>query len=262
MDIGMPFLLETETQEDCIALCKSLGLQFIEWNMNFPQCQLDKFNVNDLNRIRKEKGLYFTIHMDENLNISDFNNKVKRAYLDTVIESIELAKKIEAPIINMHLAKGIHITLPDKKEYLFHKYKQFYMQNMLEFRNLCENAIGDSGIKIVVENTDGFQQYEQDAIELLLESNCFGLTLDIGHSHAVNNVDIAFYEKHIKRLIHMHVHDAKGENNHLALGDGEIDLKQRLSMAVNAGARMVLETKTIDALKKSIQRLDNYIHLK
>lgn len=92
--------------------------------MNFPQCQLDKFNVNDLNRIRKEKGLYFTIHMDENLNISDFNNKVKRAYLDTVIESIELAKKIEAPIINMHLAKGIHITLPDKKEYLFHKYKQ------------------------------------------------------------------------------------------------------------------------------------------
>lgn len=133
---------------------------------------------------------------------------------------------------------------------------------MLEFRNLCENAIGDFDIKIVVENTDGFQQYEQDAIELLLESNCFGLTLDIGHSHAVNNLNIAFYEKHIIRLIHMHVHDAKGENNHLALGDGEIELKQRLSMAVNAGARMVLETKTIDALKKSIQRLDNYIHLK
>lgn len=29
MDIGMPFLLETETQEDCIALCKSLDCNLL-----------------------------------------------------------------------------------------------------------------------------------------------------------------------------------------------------------------------------------------
>ncbi len=256
MDFGMPFLLETQTQEECIALCNRLGLQFIEWNMNFPQCQLDNFNVDTLNCIRKEKGLYFTIHLDESLNISDFNCKVRNAYLETVLESIELAKQIEAPIINMHLAKGIFITLPEKKEFLFHKYNQFYMQNMLEFRNVCEHAIGDSDIKIAVENTDGFAQHEKDAIELLLESKCFGLTLDIGHSHAASNADMPFYEKHLNKLIHMHIHDAKGNRNHLALGDGEIDLKHFLGMARDIGARMVLETKTIDALKKTIQYIE------
>lgn len=56
----------------------------------------------------------------------------------------------------------------------------------------------------------------------------------------------------------MHIHDAKGSSNHLALGDGEIDLKQRLGMAHDAGARVVLETKTIDALKKSIQYIENF----
>ena len=257
MDYGMPFLLETETQEECIALCKSLGLQFIEWNMNFPQCQLEHLNSDTLNRMRKEYGLYFTIHLDENLNISDFNCKVKQAYLETVIESIELAKQIEAPIINMHIEKGKYITLPEKKEFLFHKYNNYYMQNMLEFRDLCEHAIGDSGIQIAVENTDGFWQHEEAAIGILLESNCFGLTLDIGHSHAVGNADIPFYEKHMNKLIHMHIHDAKGSSNHLALGDGEIDLKQRLGMAHNTGARMVLETKTIDALKQSIKYIEN-----
>lgn len=51
----------------------------------------------------------------------------------------------------------------------------------------------------------------------------------------------------------MHAHDAKGKNCHLAFGDGDIDLKQRLSMAQIVNARVVLETKTIEALTKTVQ---------
>ena len=35
MDFGMPTLIENKTLEENIALCKELGLQFIELNMNF-----------------------------------------------------------------------------------------------------------------------------------------------------------------------------------------------------------------------------------
>jgi sugar phosphate isomerase/epimerase len=55
-------------------------------------------------------------------------------------------------------------------------------------------------------------------------------------------------------LIHFHIHDGS-ENpprNHLALGDGEIDIKDRLNLAKERNARCVLETKTIEALKKSV----------
>lgn len=255
MDFGMPFLLETKTQADCVELCKKLGLQFIEWNMNFPQCQLACLNASELNRIRREKGIYFTIHLEENLNVCEFNDKVRTAYLDTVAEMIAFAKQAEIPVINLHIAKGIYITLPERKVFLYDVYPDVYRNCMLEFRTLCEKAIGSSGIMMAVENTDGFESYEKEAIELLLESKCFGLTLDIGHSHAVQDVDIPFYESHSDKLIHMHAHDAKGKKNHLAFGEGEIDLRQRLNMAEQANARVVLETKTIQALTQTVQAL-------
>lgn len=256
MDYGMPFLIETNSQKECIELCKRLGLKFIEWNMNFPQCQLNQLNAEWLKEVREKEKIYFTIHLDENLNISDFNPKVTAAYMETVREAIALAKEIEAPIINMHLAKGIYITLPGKKRYLFEEYKDFYLHNMLTFRKMCEQEIGAANLKIAVENTEGFRLYEQEALELLLESNCFGLTLDIGHSHVVGDCDLPFYEKHKDRLIHMHAHDATDSRNHLAFGDGEIDLSEALHKAKNAGARVVLETKTIDALTKTISYID------
>lgn len=257
MDVGMPFLLETTDLEDCAQLCTSLNLQFIEWNMNFPQCQLSSLAPEELNRLGKEYGLYFTLHLDENLNICDFNEKVRNAYLDTALDSIALAKQIKAPLINMHLHKGIYITLPDQRVYLFSEYCDFYYENIIRFRELCSRALEGSEILIAIENTDGFREHEKKAIELLLESSCFGLTLDIGHSHAVKDIDMPFYEKHRDRLVHMHVHDAKGTSPHLALADGEIDLQERLKLAEETGVRVVLETKTVDALKKSVQVLTN-----
>ena len=59
------------------------------------------------------------------------------------------------------------------------------------------------------------------------------------------------------RLIHFHIHDGKEEppKNHLALGDGDINLHERLNLAKERNARCVLETKTIEALKKSVKWL-------
>ena len=54
-------------------------------------------------------------------------------------------------------------------------------------------------------------------------------------------------------MVHFHIHDGRETppKNHLALGDGEIELMERLKMAERWNARCVLETKTIEALRKS-----------
>ena len=46
MEFGMPFLMETDTLEECARLCSQLGLGFIELNMNFPQCQLPELSAD------------------------------------------------------------------------------------------------------------------------------------------------------------------------------------------------------------------------
>lgn len=53
----------------------------------------------------------------------------------------------------------------------------------------------------------------------------------------------------------MHIHDAIGGKNHLELGTGEIDLQDKLTIAKECGCRCVIETKTADALRKSVKWL-------
>ncbi len=269
MQFGMPTLIENHTLEDNVNLCESLGLKFIELNMNFPEYQVEKLeDIDYLTKLADKAGIYYTIHLDENLNIADFNQLVTDAYLETVRRSIEVAKKllvlrnkygdVSQPLtINMHMHHGIYITLPDKKVQMYERDFDTYMKSFEIFRNKCEEWIGDSDIKICVENTDGFKEYEKKAIEYLLGSPKFGLTWDIGHSKAVKEIDVPFILQNKDRLVHFHIHDGKEEppKNHLALGDGDIDLIDRLDLAKERNARCVLETKTIEALKNSVKWL-------
>lgn len=270
MQFGMPTLIENRTLEDNVNLCRSLGLNFVELNMNFPEYQVDHLEQTDyLIQIADQAGIYYTIHLDENLNIADFNQLVSDAYLETVRRSIEVAKKLlslrdrfgdngQPLTLNMHMNHGIYITLPDRKVQMYDRDFDTYMKSFSVFRTKCEEWIGDSDVMIAVENTDGFRDYEKKAIEYLLKSPKFGLTWDIGHSKAIGEKDVPFIMDHQDNLIHFHIHDGseKPPKNHLALGDGEIDLSDRLKLAESRNARCVLETKTIEALKKSVQWLE------
>ena len=51
----------------------------------------------------------------------------------------------------------------------------------------------------------------------------------------------------------MHLHDALGKKNHLALGTGEMDIGKYLCLAQEQSCRVVLETKTIEGLKASVR---------
>ncbi|MCI5712618.1 MAG: sugar phosphate isomerase/epimerase [Lachnospiraceae bacterium] len=272
-NFGMPTLIENSTLEQNISLCKELGLSFIELNMNFPEYQIDKLEaVEWLYKKADEAGVYYTIHLDENLNVADFNPLVREAYLETVRRTIEVAKqlvelknkygnKAQPVTINMHMHHGIYITLPDRKVQMYERDFETYIAAFQYFIKSCEEWIGDSDIKIAIENTDGFREYEKRAIACMLESDCFVLTWDIGHSKGTKEVDVPFILSYKEKLKHFHIHDGK-ENppqNHLALGDGEIDLIERLKMAKECNARCVLETKTIEALKKSVEWINHVV---
>ena len=276
MQLGMPTLIETHTLEDNICLCKKLNLQFLELNMNFPEYQIHKLeHTDEFYRTADEAGVYYTIHLDENLNIADFNMLVANAYLETVKRTIEVAKRLiplrdkygeasQPLVVNMHMNHGIYITLPDRKVQMYDRDFDVYFNSFVKFRALCEEWIGDSDIIVSIENTDVFREYEKRVIEYLLESPKFGLTWDIGHSKTNGEMDVPFIMKHSKQLRHFHIHDgiAKSDRqkgrNHLALGDGEINIQERFSMADDRNARCVLETKTISALKKSVEYLKAY----
>ena len=263
---GMPTLIENRTLQDNIDLCCRLGLDFIELNMNFPEYQVEALEqANVLLKAAEAAGIHYTVHLDENLNIADFNRLVTDAYLETVRRTILAAKRLlplldrsgcpEQPLtINMHMNHGIYITLPDRKVQMYDRDLDRYLASCRRFRDLCGEWIDDAPVIIAIENTDGFRLYEQKAIGLFLESPCFGLTWDIGHSKAVSEKDLPFIMAHENRLVHFHIHDGTEQppRNHLALGNGNIDISARLQLAEAHHCRCVLETKTVKALEDSV----------
>lgn len=74
MQFGIPTLIELKSLEECAALCKELGLQFMELNMNLPEYQADKIDADAFAQIAERYRIYYTIHLDENLNPCAFRN--------------------------------------------------------------------------------------------------------------------------------------------------------------------------------------------
>lgn len=271
LHFGMPTLIELNSLKENVELCKKLKLNFIELNMNISLFSVlgieDENNfelkkiIEELNFYQKEFGIYFTIHLDENFNFADSNIYIKNAYLKTLKAVIKNSKKINCPIINMHLNKGIYFTLPTEKVFLFEKYKEEFNNSLEEFIKFCNCEISDSNIFISIENTDGWTDFEKKSIEKILMNKNFSLTFDIGHSQAIGNIDQDFILKNKSKLKHFHIHDGTLPNaatkqfgkNHLQLGTGNINLKEKIYLAKETNSRCVIETKTVESLVESVK---------
>lgn len=259
MDFGMPYLLELNGIEACCALARELHLNFVELNGNFPACGVSSLDPAALHRLSYRYGVYFTLHLEEECDPFSFNPVVRTAWLKTVRHALEISVALQMPIVNMHFPRGVYITLPDRKAVLYEEYSHEFQAAVASFRELCEEALLGTSTRIAIENTNGWFPHEQRAIASLLTSPVFGLNLDVGHCHGAGNVDEAFYRMHEDKLIHMHGHDARGKQDHLVLGDGEVDLHERFAWAKRQNCRIVLETKTVAALRESVRRLPDFL---
>ena len=134
MKLGMPALLEHETLEESAALCQALGLDFVELNLNLPGYQPGRVDVDEIRRVGEEYGISYTIHLDENLSLFEFNPMVADAWKETLLSNIALAKEIGAKVLNMHFNRGVVFTLPEKKVYVFEKFLT-YMSSRDESRS-------------------------------------------------------------------------------------------------------------------------------
>ncbi len=256
MKFGMPTLVECESINDCIRVAKDNNLDFIEINMSFPNYQPHSLSAEELCVAAREAEIFYTIHADEQLNPFDFNPEVAKCYFDVMRECISFAKKIGAPVINMHLLKGVYVTLPQKVILLTDVYKTEYLARVKQFISMCEEAIGDAPLKIAIENVDSnpFTVSQVEALEYFMKSPVFALTLDVGHDDCLSGKDRHVFAKYPEKLVHMHLHDSDGKHAHLPLGAGRVNIEEKLSV-LSSDSTCLVEVKTIAGLKESTEYL-------
>ena len=257
MKFGMPALVECKDVTECVQVAKQNGLDFVEINMSFPQYIPQNSDAELYKRLGLENNVFYTIHADEQMNPFDFNPDVSECYFRAMADCIDFAKAIGAPIINLHLLKGVYVTLPDKVILLTDVYKDEYIARVCAFIAMCEAKIGTANLKIAIENVDSnpFTVSQIEALGYFMASPVFALTLDVGHDDCMDGKDRHVFEKYPQKLLHMHLHDSDGKHPHLPLGSGRIDVKSKLAM-LSDDSTCLIEVKTIAGLAESVQYLE------
>ena len=258
MKFGMPTLLEYKSLEDCVADAERFGLDFVEVNLSFPGCNAEELSPERLVALEKKHGVGYTFHADESLNPFDFTKSVSECYFEIMRKTVRLALAVGAPVINMHLLKGVYVTLPSGVVLLTDAYLDDYLTRVREFIALCEEEIGTAPLKIAIENVDSnpFTTSQIRALELFMKSPVFALTLDVGHDACLLGADRHVFEKYPERLMHMHLHDSDGKHAHMALGDGSVDIAGTLAR-LGEDKTCLIEVKTVMGLEKSLEYLKN-----
>lgn len=256
MKFGMPTLVECKDIFECVEVAKKNGLDFVEINMSFPQYQPNALSVEALRKITEKDGIFYTIHADEMLNPFDFNDKVSDCYFEVMRDTIRFAKAVGIPVINMHLLKGVYVTLPGKVILLSDVYSEKYREKVGQFIKMCENEIGEASLKIAIENVDSnpFTESQLSVLPMFMESPVFALTLDTGHELCLGFVDSHVFDEYPEKLVHMHLHDAKGKSAHLPLGAAEVAIKEKLTR-LPYDKTCLIEVKTIAGLEESVEYL-------
>ncbi len=259
LHFGMPTLLELDGLEANAKFCHEHGLKFVEINMNVPDYQVEVLDKDFLLELMDKYQIYFTFHMADNMDVANFQEEVRKVNVDLVIKTLEFAESIGSPIVNMHMQKGVYFTMPTEKIYIYQSYIDRYMSYVETFGNTMDQVLKGKETSLAVENTGDFDREFMRAGTLnLIERPHIVMTYDIGHDYSFGN-DREFIIEHLDKIRHMHIHDAIGEDHHLALGSGEMQLERYIGFAKNYKVRCVIEAKTIEALKVSVQELPKYI---
>jgi len=117
------------------------------------------------------------------------------------------------------------------------------------------------GVRIAVENMPEFFMMlgkTAEELEALLEGTDLGVCFDIGHAHTTGQMDqmLALQD----RFVNVHIHDNNGSHDeHLTIGEGQIDFESVLSRMKGYKGNYVIEIKNMESAILSRDRLQKML---
>ena len=248
---GIPTLMAYSDIDALTSFCAENGFGFVEMNMTFPWFQSGSVTADTIRALTRKYGVGFTIHLHDQVNPFEFSPDLRRGSIENVRCAIDLACELGIPRLSMHLLPGTNSAINGVKTYLYDHCENLYLDYVRQFRAFVKERLKDRKTVFCIENTSGYHSYHKKAIEILLESDVFGLTYDIGHDYRIGGKDQPFILAHKDRLCHFHIHDCDEKSNHLGLGEGRVDLMRYLKLAQSLNATVLVEVKEAGALLRS-----------
>ncbi|AKB26723.1 Sugar phosphate isomerase/epimerase [Methanosarcina siciliae C2J] len=215
------------------------------------QCLSSK-TVQNLKNIYETTNLELTLHLPfSDMNLAGLNDSIRAEVLRQMKNYLTLASNyVSLAVVHPGYLSPYGAQVPD----------QAYMTNLASIRELCDFA-ADFGIIIAVENMPDFPKifgkYPDEMQEMLdaIGSHNVGFTFDVGHANTVGLID-EFLDQLNDRISHVHIHDNMGKKDeHLPLGEGNIDWKHVMGKLSNYKGIFVTEMSSVEEGIKSLEFL-------
>ncbi|WP_456422797.1 sugar phosphate isomerase/epimerase family protein [Thermococcus sp.] len=162
--------------------------------------------------------LNVTVHAPfSDVNIGSLNERIRRASLEVLTETLEIASRLGALAVTVHPG---HCS-PASRKYRA-DYNRVHHSSLEKLENLSE----EFGVKVGVENMPRFpilDAQRPERLAELLKGTSLGVTFDVGHLNTVGGDFEGFLELLGDRILHVHLHDNRGKSDeHLPLGRGTV----------------------------------------
>ena len=192
-----------------------INVKYCELMLEYPYNEIDPDLVNSY-------SIKTSIHTPlSDVNIASLNESIRKASVEEVIKSINLASKVGSEALVVH---------PGHMAFLARKFQEKIRENSLISLKECSRFAEERGIKLCVENMpdmEGMICKDLDELNELVQEIGALMTIDVGHAH---NVGISIGEiLKYDNIGHIHLSDNDGSfDNHNAVGSKDIDFKSLL----------------------------------
>ena len=205
----------------------------------------------ELAELLKSQPLEIQVHAPlSDINIAGANPYMRESALNEIKKAISASGNLGVKVMTLH---------PGFRTPLYKRPEKVREETKKSLKILERHAL-DSGITLALENmpdtfiTVGKAPWELEEMTEGLEVKwCF----DVGHANTTGTMDD--FLKHKERFANIHLHDNNGKmDEHLPLGDGDIEWKKVFRGLKGYGGNLVLEMdrgmgdalKSLESLKE------------
>ena len=190
--------------------------------------------------------LSYSIHAPiSDINLGSLNERIREDSILEILTTAETAANLNIDLVTIHPGLTC-MAVPYMEEKAIEKAKRSLSS--------IDRISAEYGVRIAVENMPAFPfMLGRTAEELkeLIEMTNLGFCLDIGHANTTDQID-ELIKEFGDRLINIHIHDNHGEHDeHLTLGEGEIDFKSVIEKIKGYTGNYVIESKSFPSAVES-----------
>lgn len=143
-----------------------------------------------------------------------------------------------------------------------------YVESLIISMKELANYATDTGVKLGCKNRHHYTEVPTiDELMMVFKhvgSRALGYWHDTGHAHMMELMGIATQEDFLKRysdrLIGMHIHDAKDNHEHRALGHGDIDFT-RIAPYIKPDTHLILDIHGDASPEDMLKSRDTFVNI-